>query len=62
MTDATFSHATARPSFFSRLALSLKQRNERKRTRLALESLSDRDLDDIGITRGDINDVIYGRR
>jgi uncharacterized protein YjiS (DUF1127 family) len=33
---------------------------DRRATRAALNSLSDRELDDIGITRADINSIVRG--
>lgn len=36
------------------LAARLAEARERRSTRLALEKLSDRELDDIGLTRGDV--------
>jgi len=36
------------------LAARLAEARERRETRLALEKLTDRELDDIGLTRGDV--------
>ncbi|MFV0514472.1 MAG: DUF1127 domain-containing protein [Jhaorihella sp.] len=36
--------------------------NDARMTRKALSSLSDRELDDIGLVRGDIDAVAHGRR
>ncbi len=41
----------------SRIATSLIVWNERRMTRNALSRLSDRELEDIGLTRGDIDAV-----
>jgi len=41
-------------SFFSRLRAGITAWNEQRLTRRALENLSDRELEDIGIARGDI--------
>ncbi|MFO7756990.1 MAG: DUF1127 domain-containing protein [Roseovarius sp.] len=41
----------------SRIATSLIVWNERRTTRNALSRLSDRELEDIGLTRGDIDAV-----
>ncbi len=36
--------------------------NDARVTRKALSKLSDRELDDLGLTRGDIDDIATGRR
>jgi uncharacterized protein YjiS (DUF1127 family) len=41
---------------------SIQEWRERKRTRNALEDLSDKELHDIGITRGEIDFVARGSR
>ncbi|WP_166417337.1 DUF1127 domain-containing protein [Cochlodiniinecator piscidefendens] len=46
--------ATARQSIFA----TLTKWNEARLTRNALTSLSDRELSDIGLSRGDIEDVV----
>ncbi|MFD1344684.1 DUF1127 domain-containing protein [Litorisediminicola beolgyonensis] len=43
------------PSLLSRAATELRLRAEIHRTRRQLSALSDRELDDIGLTRGDID-------
>jgi len=52
--DTTRSHA-ASGSFVSRLVSLFIAWNERRATRNALSQLSDRELDDIGLSRGDID-------
>jgi len=44
-------------SIFSRLAAAIAHRNEIRKTRAALARLSDRELDDIGLTRADIDRI-----
>lgn len=36
--------------------------NDARVTRKALSTLTDRELDDLGLTRGDIDDIAAGRR
>jgi len=36
--------------------------NDARVTRKALSRLTDRELDDLGLTRGDIDDIAVGRR
>lgn len=43
--------------FFARALSVIAAWNERRTTRNALSQLSDRELDDIGLTRGDINAI-----
>ena len=43
--------------FFARALGMISTWNERRATRNALSQLSDRELDDIGLTRGDINAI-----
>ena len=50
-------HAHAHPSLFSRIVEMLISWNDRRATRNALAHLSDRELDDIGLNRGDIDRV-----
>lgn len=58
------SYTTTRPAGFSlfdfapRVFGSLVSWHERRITRDELYRLSDRELDDIGLTRGDIDDVV----
>jgi len=54
--DTTRPHAVS-GSFVSRLFAVLVAWNERRATRNALSQLSDRELDDIGLSRGDIDAV-----
>ncbi|MEL7013753.1 MAG: DUF1127 domain-containing protein [Pseudomonadota bacterium] len=44
-------------SFVSRLAASVWHWNETRKTRAALARLSDRELDDIGLSRADIDRI-----
>lgn len=44
-------------SVVSRIAASLAAWNDARVTRAALSKLSDRELDDIGLCRGDIEDI-----
>jgi uncharacterized protein YjiS (DUF1127 family) len=48
-------------SFFKRRWDALQERRERQRLRVALSNLSDRDLMDIGMTRGEIDYVASNR-
>lgn len=47
--------------FFAILTQAMKTWSERRETRHALEVMTDRELKDIGLTRGDINAVVEGR-
>ena len=49
-------------TFVSGIAARLREWNERRRTVLVLSRLSDAQLDDIGLTRGDIDRMAYGAR
>lgn len=55
----------ARPGALRRILSSLSQGYEahmsRRRTRLELSALSDRELDDIGISRADIASIASGK-
>ncbi|MDZ7708751.1 MAG: DUF1127 domain-containing protein [Roseovarius sp.] len=57
--DTPRAHADARrtPGLFSRITEMLISWNDRRATRNALARLSDRELDDIGLSRGDIDRV-----
>lgn len=57
LTNTARAHAHARPSLFSRIVEMLISWNDRRVTRHALARLSDRELDDIGLNRGDIDRV-----
>lgn len=50
-------HGFATPGFFARLVGTLLSWNDRRATRRALSRLSDRELDDIGLCRGDIDAI-----
>ena len=56
--DTPRAHARARRGVFSRVIKALVAWNDRRATRNALAKLSDRELDDIGLTRGDIGRVV----
>lgn len=45
------------PSLFERLVTRLKEQRRYRRTINELSALTDRELDDIGLTRGDIENV-----
>ena len=49
--------ATANATFFSRMIAGVKAWNELRVTRKALNKLSDRELADIGLHRGDIAEI-----
>lgn len=57
-TARTTQHAHAAPGFLSRLVTAALSWNDRRATRNALSRLSDRELEDIGLCRGDIDTVI----
>ncbi|MBE0454961.1 DUF1127 domain-containing protein [Roseovarius autotrophicus] len=59
-TTRAHAHSRATPGFFARLLGTLLSWSDRRATRKALSRLSDRELDDIGLCRGDI-DVIVRR-
>lgn len=49
--------------FFSRVAAAVSAWNDARITRKALSSLSDHELDDLGLSRGDIDTLAFnGRR
>ena len=52
---------TAIDTLLARIATALIVWNERRMTRNALSRLSDRELEDIGLTRGDIDAVARKR-
>lgn len=52
--------AHRRPGLFARIAATLRDWQEERMTREALSRLSDRELDDIGLTRFDIDCVSRG--
>lgn len=45
----------------SNLVASIAVWNDARITRKALSKLSDRELDDLGLCRGDIDDIAHGR-
>ncbi len=49
--------AGAASNFFTSLVLSLRDWNDARITRRALNKLSDRELDDIGLCRADISNI-----
>jgi len=55
--DTTRPTAPRLPALLTQLMHSLASWNDARATRLALSKLSDRELDDIGLTRGDIEAV-----
>lgn len=55
--DNTHASHTGLGALVSRVVATLVSWNERRATRNALSQLSDRELDDIGLTRGDIDAV-----
>jgi len=59
--DARVMHAPARPGFSTKLATVFSDWISARATRKALDRLSDRELDDIGLCRGDIDRVAHGR-
>ncbi|MET4127856.1 DUF1127 domain-containing protein [Roseovarius sp. MBR-6] len=50
-------HSLATPGLFARLLGTFLSWNDRRATRKALARLSDRELDDIGLCRGDIDAI-----
>lgn len=52
--------STARSSMFARLSAAWAQRKEMQRTYRELSALSDRELNDIGVSRCDIRRVAKG--
>ena len=60
MTTLATNTPAAAPSFLSRMTAAFKTRRQKAMTRRELSALSDRDLDDIGITRGDIDAIVRG--
>lgn len=55
--DTTHASHAGFGSLISRVFATITAWNERRATRNALSQLSDRELDDIGLTRGDIDIV-----
>jgi uncharacterized protein YjiS (DUF1127 family) len=49
-------------SVFDRAISAVADWNDARVTRRALDKLTDRELDDIGLCRGDIEDIATGRR
>lgn len=59
------SHAAHRgfiSSFFASLVSAVAEWNDERRTRHALDGLTDRELDDIGLCRGDIDAIARSAR
>lgn len=52
--------AASRPGIFSRLGTALSRWAEMRETRNQLNRLSDRELSDIGLSRGDIDRIARG--
>lgn len=50
------------PSFITRALVALRDWNDGRVTRKALSRLTDRELEDIGLCRGDIEDIADQRR
>lgn len=62
MTMMTMTHAPVETSgFFARVTEGLRNWMLRMETRAQLERLTDRELTDIGLTRGDIDAVVNHR-
>ncbi len=57
LTRASASNAASQPSFVARLMAGIREWNELRVTRNALSALSDRELADIGLNRGDIGQI-----
>ena len=57
---AAFGTAPRAGNVFSRLVAAVAEWNDARVTRNALNKLSDRELDDIGLCRGDIDEVARG--
>ena len=58
----TLGTAPRATSLLSRLVGAVSAWNDARMTRAALSRLSARELDDIGLCRGDIEDIATGRR
>lgn len=54
--------ASTRPGFVSELLVRLRGWANRRATARALDELNDRELDDLGLTRGDIRLMAEGAR
>jgi uncharacterized protein YjiS (DUF1127 family) len=48
-------------NFFSSIGTQLAAWNDARITRKSLDKLTDHELDDIGLCRGDIEDIAHGR-
>lgn len=57
----TSAQAAGQPGFFSNLIGTVAAWNDARITRNALSKLSDRELEDIGLCRGDIDFVVKNR-
>ena len=62
MTDISLNHPARSGGFFANLISRVRAAQEARETRRALYALSDRELSDIGITRGDIEAIASGAR
>ncbi|WP_299963323.1 DUF1127 domain-containing protein [uncultured Roseobacter sp.] len=60
-TRPTYDSAPVVAPFFARLMASVISWNAARATRSALDSLTDRELEDIGLVRGDIELVAAGK-
>ena len=58
--SASYAIAASVSRFFASLADAIVDWNDARLTRKSLEALSDRELDDIGLTRADIHAVARG--
>lgn len=58
--DTYRSYSVGEPGLFARLRSRMNAWREARLTRIELSRLSDRDLDDIGLCRGDIERVARG--
>jgi len=59
--QATGLNASALPAFFANMFAAFTVWNTARVTRNALMKLTDRELDDIGLTYGDIEKVVDGK-
>ena len=57
---AAFGTAPRRANLFTRMRAAVADWNDARVTRNALSKLTDRELEDIGLCRGDIDDVARG--
>ncbi|AEM41544.1 DUF1127 domain-containing protein [Ketogulonicigenium vulgare] len=57
----TTAYANTNGNFFARLLQRVATWNEMRQTRIALMSLSDHELADIGLTHADIDAIVSGK-